>query len=256
MKPSVYARELQDRLLPDGVVHPLDLPSRSAISKCIREDLFMTKKKIQQIPSESQRNDNIHRRNELLKVISDLEPGTVHCFDESSVVKTTCNRKYGNAPKGEPAFEIQRYASSATYTIITMHSPFGVDFMIVLEGPSNGQELLLFFEEAVNLTRADGSAVLERGNTVIMVNCGFHHGHFVEPILTALLANYGVRLLFQPPYSPEFNTCELCFHDIKEFLRGNQHLAEEETVYAIYEACENITQQKSVNYFTHCGYLF
>ena len=70
MKPSVYARELQDRLLLDGVVHPLDLPSRSAISKCIREDLFMTKKKIQQIPSESQSNDNIHCRNEFLEVIN------------------------------------------------------------------------------------------------------------------------------------------------------------------------------------------
>ena len=36
MKPSVYVRELQDRLLLDGVVNPLDLPSKSAISKCIR----------------------------------------------------------------------------------------------------------------------------------------------------------------------------------------------------------------------------
>ena len=84
MKPSVYVRDLQDRLLLDGVVHPLDLPSKSAISKCVREDLYMTKKKIQQIPSESQRSDNIHRRNEFLEAIFDLEPGTVHCFDESS----------------------------------------------------------------------------------------------------------------------------------------------------------------------------
>ena len=49
----------------------------------------MTKKKIQQIPSESQRSDHIHRRNEFLEAISNLEPGTVHCFDESSVAKTT-----------------------------------------------------------------------------------------------------------------------------------------------------------------------
>ena len=155
MKPSVYVRKLQDRLLLDGVIHPLDLLLKSAISKCIREDLYMTKKKIQQIPSESQRSENIHRQNEFPEAISDLEPRTVHYFDESSVVKTTCNRKYGNAPRGEPAFEIQRYASSATYTINLLHSPFGVDFMNVLEGPSNGQELLLFFEEVVNLTTAD-----------------------------------------------------------------------------------------------------
>ena len=94
--------------------------------------------------------------NEFLEAISDLKPGTIHCFDKSSVVKTTCNGKYGNASSGEPAFEIQWYDLSATYTINLLDSPFGVDFN-VLESPSSGQELLLFFEEAVYLTRADGS---------------------------------------------------------------------------------------------------
>jgi len=105
----------------------------------------------------------------------------------------------------------------------------------------------------VNLTRADGTAVLERGDTVILDNCGFHHGHFVEPILREMLGECCVKsnLLFQPPYSPEFNSCELCFHDIKEFLRRNQRLAEEHTEYAIYEAGANITQAKSVAYFLH-----
>ena len=170
-------------------------------------------------------------------------------------MKTTANRRYGSAPKGQPAFEIQRYASNCTYTINLLHSPFGVDFVDVIEGPSNGNLLLLFFEEAVNLTRANGTAVLERGDTVILDNCGFHQGHVVEPILREMLGECGVNLLFQPPYSPEFNSCEFCFHDIKEFLRRNQRLAVEHTEYAICEACANITQAKSVAYFLHCGYL-
>ncbi len=56
----------------------------------------------------------------------------------------------------------------------------GVDHMNVLEGPSNGNFMLLFFEEAVEIQKRDGSPVLERGDTIIMDNCGFH----------------------QPPYSP------------------------------------------------------
>ena len=112
-------------------------------------------------------------------------------------------------------------------------------------GPSNGNELLLFFEKAVNLTRADGTAVLERGDTVIMDNCGFHHGHFVKPIMREMLSECGVNLLFQPPYSPEFNSCEYCFHDIKEFLRRNQRVAEDHTEYVIYEVCANITLVQS-----------
>ena len=62
----------------------------------------------------------------------------------------------------------------------------------------------MFFEEAVSLTRADGFAVLERGDSVVMDNCGFHHGHFVEPILTETLDDCRVQLIFQPPYSPQF----------------------------------------------------
>ena len=60
-KPSVTSAELQQRLLLDGIVHPVDLPSKSAISKCMREDLVMTKKKIQQVPLEEKKPINIPR---------------------------------------------------------------------------------------------------------------------------------------------------------------------------------------------------
>ena len=42
VKPSIYSAELQDRLLLDGIAHPWKLPSRSTISKCVRNDVFMT----------------------------------------------------------------------------------------------------------------------------------------------------------------------------------------------------------------------
>jgi len=74
-----------------------------------------------------------------------------------------------------------------------------------------------------------------------MDNCGFHHGHRVEPVLRAMLADCGVRLLFQPPYSPHFNTCEYCFNQIKAFLRRHQVPAFNETKIAIAEAVLNIT---------------
>ena len=150
MKPNMYSSELQERLLPDG--SSTGLTSKFVITKCTRDDIHMTRKKVQQIPSESQKNENIQLPNDFFDAISDLEPGTVQCFDETSVVKTTFKRKHGSAPRGEPAFEIQRYFSNATNTINLLHSSFGVDVMNVLEGPTNGRELL-FIEEAANQTR-------------------------------------------------------------------------------------------------------
>ena len=88
-----------------------------------------------------------------------------------------------------------------------------------------------------------------------MDNCGFHHARFVEPILRNMLADCGITLLFQPPYSPDFNTCEFCFRQIKDYLRRYQLLAEHGTKIAIAEAILQISPENSFSYFRHCGYV-
>ena len=225
------------------------------VPKVIRKELVMTRKKLTTIPLESTTPEATTAIDDFLSEIASINPTTLHFFDESSVIKTTGNRNYGSAPLGQAAFEIQRYASNANFTINLLHSFSGVDFYNILDGPSNGFELLNVFDEVLQEHRADGSAVLERGDCVVMDNCGFHHGHRIEPVLRDMLADCGVRLLFQPPYSPHFNTCEYCFHEIKAFLRRHQMLAASETKIAIAQAMLNITANSSYAYFKHCGYF-
>ena len=203
------------------MVHPANLPSVSQINKVIRKELVMMIKKLTTIPHESTTPEANAAIDDFLTKIANINPTTLHFFDESSVIKTTGNRNYGSAPLGKAAFEIQRYASNANFTINRLHSFSGVDFYNILDGPSNGFELLNVLQEH----RADGSAVLERGDCVVMDNCGFHHGHRIEPVLRDMLAHCGVRLLFEPPNSPHFNTCEYCFNEIKAFLRRHQMLS-------------------------------
>ena len=255
IKRSIYASELRDRLWLDGVVDADDLPSASQINKRMRRDLVMSKKKLSVIPSESNTPEQIARQDEYLNVISTFKPHQIHFFDEASVIKTTGNRSYGNATFGEKAIEFQRYASNANFTVNLLHSLFGVDYYNILDGPSNGFELLHFFEDAVEIQRPDGSVLLERGDCVVMDNCGFHHGLFVEPVLRELLNDYGVQLIYQPPYCPHLNTCEYCFHQLKEFLRRCHILAMEETKIAISEGVSSITTTNSHNYFRNCGYI-
>ena len=201
-KPSVYTSEIQQRLLLDGISSPGHVPSQSAIKKCIREDCKMTKKKILKYPQ--------NRYDYFLDQFG-RDYIKLYFFDKRSVVVTTGNRVYGNSYIGELAIEFQRYASNANYTLNLLHSVHGVDYFDVLRGPSNGMELLNFFNEALSVNRVDGSTFLENGDVVIMDNCGFHHGHFVEPLLRDIFQEHGVDLLFQPFYSPRLNTCELCF---------------------------------------------
>ena len=75
---------------------------------------------------------------------------------------TSGNRVYGNSYIGEPAIEIQRYTLNANNTLNLLYSANGVDYFDVLRGPSNGMELLNFFNEALSINRVDGSTILKR----------------------------------------------------------------------------------------------
>lgn len=255
LKPSIYASELRDRLLLDGVVNRANLPSNSQINKRLSRDLLMTKKHITQHPVEANSQRVVDLTDDYLWEISQIDPSKIHFFDESSVIKTTCNRTYGSSTVGCRAIEVQRYSSNANYTVNLLMSCIGVDYFNILEGPSNGMELLNFFEDSLQVARPDGSAVLEMGDVVVMDNCGFHHGHFVEPLLRNMLTQHGIRLIFQPPYSPHLNPCEQCFNQMKSFLKREQRLANEMTKIAIAMGLSNITANNAINYFRHSGYL-
>lgn len=126
----------------------------------------MTKKKIHSLPSDFKIQALEEYTSFYLDQVSDLNISFIHFFNEASVAKTTMNRRYDNATIGTPA----------NFAINLMHSCLGVDYVSVIEGASNGNELSLFFEEAVAITRRDGSVILEKGGTVIMDNCPLSHG--------------------------------------------------------------------------------
>ena len=182
-KPSSYSNELQRRLLLDGVCLPGEIPSNVSVRRFFNTELIMTKKKITQVPLESTQGPNVNSQNAFLAEISRLDPSSLHFFDETSVIRTERNRKCGNSFIGQRAIEYQKYTSNATYTVHLLHSALRVDHYNIIDGPSNGNELLLFL-------------VLEREDTLVMDNCGFHHGHFTEGMLRDMFDEYGVRLLF------------------------------------------------------------
>ena len=70
----------------------------------------------------------------------------------------------------------------------------GIEHYSILDGPSNGTEILLFFEDILSLENPDGSTVLERGDMVVMDNCRFRHGCFAEGMLRDLFEELGVQL--------------------------------------------------------------
>ena len=108
-RPSIYAREIQNRLLLEGICDRDELPSISAINQSLGGKLGMTRKKLTSVPKEYM--DNSEKVDEYLEITSRINPSSMHFFDEASVVKTTPNRQYGSSYSGSQAIEIQRYTS-------------------------------------------------------------------------------------------------------------------------------------------------
>jgi len=60
------------------------------------------------------------------------------------------------------------------------------------------------------------------------------------------------KLIFLPPYSPDYNPIEQAFSSIKAFLRRNW---QDKSLGIIDHACHNITPAKAAGYFKASGYI-
>jgi len=68
------------------VVHPANLSSVSQINKVIRKELVTTRKKLTSIPLESTTPEAATAIDDFLTEIANINPTTLHFFDEPSVL--------------------------------------------------------------------------------------------------------------------------------------------------------------------------
>ena len=80
----------------------------------------MTYKKLTSIPSEYMTPENLAKVDDYLNITSRLKRETLHFFDAASVIVTSGNRMFGSRYRGQPAIEVQRYASNANYTVLEL----------------------------------------------------------------------------------------------------------------------------------------
>ncbi|KAF8817350.1 hypothetical protein BYT27DRAFT_7075182 [Phlegmacium glaucopus] len=73
-----------------------------------------------------------------------------------------------------------------------------------------------------------------------------------------------MRVMFLPPYSPDYNPIELAFSSIKAYVWRHGELGRQDVdqnandnyVYLhLYDAAFSITADHALGYFHHCGYI-
>jgi transposase len=114
---------------------------------------------------------------------------------------------------------------------------------MVLDGPING----VWFQAYVDQVLAP---TLSPGDVVIMDNLGSHKGAGVRAAIEAT----GAKLLYLPPYSPDFNPIENAFAKLKALLRKAAERTVERLWAAVGELLIEFTPQQCQNMFAAAGY--
>jgi transposase len=91
---------------------------------------------------------------------------------------------------------------------------------------------------------------LKPGQVVVMDNLTAHKGERVKE----LIEERGCKLIYLPPYSPDFNPIEEAFAKIKALVRKAEARTREALVEAIGKGISMVTAEDAQGFFDHCGY--
>lgn len=164
-------------------------------------------------------------------------------FIDETWAKTNMARTHGRAPRGERLRMGIPHGHWKTTTFVAGLALRGMIAPFVLGGPINRAAFETYVEKVL-------VPELRPGDTVIMDNLSSHKG----PRTRELIEAAGARLLFLPPYSPDFNPIENAFARLKALLRK----AAERTVEGLWNAIGRIvrafTPNECANYFATAGY--
>ena len=172
----------------------------------------------------------------------DLDPARLVFIDETWA-STNMARLRGRALKGERLRAAIPHGHWKTTTFVAGLRLSGMAAPMVLDGPINREAFHAYVEQIL-------VPELSPGDVVIMDNLGSHKG----PAVRAAIEAAGARLLYLPPYSPDFNPIENAFSKLKAHLRK----AAERTVEGLWRKIGSVidlfTPQDCANFFAAAGY--
>ena len=119
----------------------------------------------------------------------------------------------------------------------------GMTAPMVLDGPMDGECFLAYVEQILSPT-------LWPGDVVVMDNLPAHR---VKGVRSAI-ERAGAKLLYLPPYSPDFNPIEQAFSKLKALLRKAAARTLDDLWNAIAAILPAFTPDECKNYFTNSAY--
>lgn len=169
------------------------------------------------------------RRAQYEAEVRELDEEMLVFVDETHVSEKTLFRKKAWAPVGLPAITESPLRNATRCSILPAYTVDGYIYRttLVVEGSVTGAIFEDWLEHRV-LPQCEPFP--GRRSVLVLDNCSTHHGERMHQLCEAV----GVRLMYLPAYSPDYNPIELTFHLFKQWLRRHRDLAPQ-------WGCENYT---------------
>ena len=192
--------------------------------------------------SEQERVDVAEARQRWKEDQPALDPARLVFIDETGT-STNMARRRGRCRRGERLVGRVPHGHWKITTFIAGLRCDAVTAPFVIDRPMNGLIFRTYLEHCLIPT-------LTPGDIVIMDNLPAHKVAGVREIIEAV----GARLVYLPPYSPDFNPIEQFFAKLKALLRK----AAERSVDALWDRIGQLldafSPEECGNYLRHAGY--
>lgn len=164
-------------------------------------------------------------------------------FLDESGVNLALTRLNARSPRGSRAHGKRPQKRGQNVSIIGAIGLKGVIASANIMGPVDG----LLFEAFISQKLVPQ---LWEGACVIMDNCRIHLGKEIDN----LIRQAGARLIYLPPYSPDFSPIENFWSKVKHILRSLEARTYADLEKALKEAYEQVSLEDIKNWFTNCCY--
>lgn len=191
---------------------------------------------------EQDRPDVLKRRRIWFDGQLDLDPEKLIFIDETGL-STKMARLRGRALRGERCRAGVPHGHWKTTTFTGALRLTGMTAPFVYDGAMNGNVFLAYVEQVLVPT-------LQAGDIVVMDNLPAHKTAGVRDAIERA----GAKLMFLPPYSPNFNPIENAFSKLKAMLRGRAERKIDALWGAVGALIPRFTPAECANYFRAAGY--
>ncbi len=171
-----------------------------------------------------------------------LDPADLIFIDETST-HTALTRRRARAPRGERAVGRIPRNHGPNVTLLAALTPQGIGPALILPGAVDSAAFAVYAERVL-------APRLRPGQVVVLDNLSAHKSADARRAVEAA----GGRLLFLPPYSPDFNPIELAFAKVKARLRAAAERTHDGLVVATASAIDAITAADARAFYAHCGF--